>query len=430
MTLWNKGEQTHERVLAFTAGKDRQLDNKLIKADIVGTLAHVSMLNSIGLLSNDELGKLQKELNILLQLAIEGDLTVPLFCEDVHSFIEEELTSKLGDTGKKVHTGRSRNDQVLLDIRLYLKDEIRAIVAEVESLFRILMAKSREHSQALMPGYTHMQVAMPSSFGLWFSAFAEGLTDDLRLMSAAHQIVNRNPLGSGAGYGSSLPLDREFTTQMLEMDGMNVNSVYAHQCRGKVERTVVVAMAAIASTLGKLAYDTCLYMGQNYQFISFPNDLTTGSSIMPHKRNPDVWELIRAQCNRIQALPNEITLVTSNLPTGYHRDFQIIKESLFPAIESLKECLRMATFMLEHIRVNSDILNDEIYQHIFSVEEANRLVLEGIPFRDAYRQVAESIKNGTLTANPNLNHTHIGSIGNLSLELIEREMERVFGGFS
>lgn len=423
MTLWNKGEQTHKRVLAFTAGKDRQFDNKLIKADIMGTLAHVSMLHYIGLLSDNELGKLQSELNIILQNAIEGNLAIPLFFEDVHSFIEAELTSKLGDTGKKVHTGRSRNDQVQLDIRLYIRDEIKAIFSEVKDLFKVLLHKSREHSQNLMPGYTHLQVAMPSSFGLWFSAFAEGLTDDLRLMKAAYQIVNRNPLGSGAGYGSSLPLDREFTTRMLKMDGLNVNSVYANQCRGKVERTVAIAMAAIASTIGKLAYDVCLFMGQNYQFVSFPNELTTGSSIMPHKRNPDVWELIRAQCNSIQALPNHITLITSNLPTGYHRDFQIIKESLFPGIESLRDCLRMTAFMLEHIQVNTDILKDEIYQHIFSVEEANRLVLEGIPFRNAYRQVTDCIKNGTLQTNPNLNHTHIGSIGNLSLELIEGEMD-------
>ncbi len=426
MTLWGKGEQTHPEVIAFTTGKDRHFDNRLIRHDITGTLAHIQMLHAVGLLSADELKSLQTQLKEMYLKAMEGNLEVPLHCEDVHSFIEEALTRKLGDVGKKVHTGRSRNDQVLLDIRLFLRDEINAIAQKTHELFALLLKLGKKHEANLMPGYTHMQVAMPSSFGLWFASFAESLTDDLRLLKAAYDMVNRNPLGSGAGYGSSLPLDRKLTTRLLKMDGMNVNAVYAQRSRVKVERTVASALASLASTLSVLSNDVCLYSGQNFRFFSFPDHLTTGSSIMPHKRNPDVWELIRGHCNKIQSLPNEIALTTSNLPTGYHRDFQIVKESLFPALDTLSECLTMAAFMLTHIVINEKVLEDEVYASIYSVEKVNKMVLEGVPFREAYRRVASEIKEGTIPGRFDLNHTHAGSMGNLSLDLIEKEMMAVW----
>lgn len=422
-SLWVQDEQTNNQILEFTIGKDQELDEQLACYDIIGSVAHAHMLESVGILSHEESFALARELKRLYEKAKLGKLKIGAGTEDIHSQIEFMLTSRLGKTGKRIHTGRSRNDQVLLDLRLYLRDQIREITELANELFNVLIALAKQHRQVLMPGYTHMQVAMPSSFGLWFSAYAESLTDDITLLQAAYKIVNQNPLGSGAGYGSGFPLDREMTTRLLGFDELTVNSVYAQMTRGKVERTTSFALASLASTLAKMAGDICLYMGQNFRFFSFPDQLVTGSSIMPHKKNPDVFELVRGRCNRIQSLPNEITIVISNLPTGYHRDLQLLKEMLFPAIENIKQCMSISSFMLEHITIREGITNEDIYDQMFSVEEVSKKVTAGTAFRDAYKQVASEIQKGQFKPQRKIKHTHIGSIGNLSLRSIEKKME-------
>jgi argininosuccinate lyase len=421
-SLWVQDEQTNNEILEFTIGKDQELDEQLACYDIIGSVAHAHMLEAVGILSHEESFALIKELKRLYEKALLGKLRIAPGTEDIHSQIEFMLTSRLGKTGKRIHTGRSRNDQVLLDLRLYLRDQIKEVTREADSLFTTLIALARKYRRVLMPGYTHMQVAMPSSFGLWFSAYAESLTDDITLFQAAYKVVNQNPLGSGAGYGSAFPLDREMTTTLLGFEEMTVNSVYAQMTRGKVERTMSFALASLAATLGKMAADICLYMGQNYRFFSFPDQLVTGSSIMPHKKNPDVFELVRGRCNRIQSLPNEITIVTSNLPTGYHRDLQLLKEMLFPAVSNLKQCLKISNFMLEYINVREGITDEDIYDQMFSVEEVSQKVKTGTAFRDAYKQVAAEIQKGQFKPQRKIRHTHIGSIGNLSLRKIEKKM--------
>ncbi len=427
--LWEKGETIDPKVEAFTAGNDRMLDLRLAPYDALGSIAHAVMLESVGLLDAGELAALRETLSAIYRRIQNGEFSIEQGVEDVHSQIEIEVTKALGDAGRKIHTGRSRNDQVALDVRLYLRDHIRRTTESVSALFDALLRLSEEHAADLMPGYTHMQVAMPSSFGLWFGAFAESLVDDTVMLRAAFGIVNRNPLGSAAGYGSSLPLDRRLTTELLGLDGMNYNSVYAQMGRGKIERVVSQAMASVAATLGKLAGDICLYMGQDFGFISFPDELTTGSSIMPQKKNPDVFEMIRGTCNRLQAIPNEINLLTANLPVGYHRDLQLLKDILFPAMDDLQECLEMSVYMLRHIRVRKNILEDPKYVDIFSTEAVNREVLDGMPFRDAYRKVAGDIAEGTFERPANTHYTHEGSIGNLCNDAIREMMEDVLSGF-
>lgn len=422
-SLWVQDKQTNDQILEFTIGKDQEIDEQLACYDIIGSLAHALMLESVGILSHKESLDLVKELKLLYEMAESGQLKIAPDTEDIHSQIEFMLTKKLGDTGKRIHTGRSRNDQVLLDIRLYLRDQVKEITESSNKLFGVLIALAKQHKNTLMPGYTHMQVAMPSSFGLWFSAYAEGITDDMTLLHAAYKVVNQNPLGSGAGYGSGFPLDREMTTTLMGFDEIIINSVYAQTTRGKVEKTMSFALASIASTLAKMAGDICLYMGQNFRFFSFPDHLVTGSSIMPHKKNPDVFELIRGRCNSIQSLPNEIGLLTTNLPTGYHRDLQLLKEMLFPALANIKQCLSITAFMLEHIIIRKDIIEEEIYNQMFSVEEVSKKVKEGTPFRDAYKQVASDIQKGQFNPNREMFHTHTGSIGNLALESIEKKMQ-------
>jgi argininosuccinate lyase len=388
MKLWQKNKDSLKAVDEFTVGKDREMDLYLAAFDVLGSLAHIRMLESVGLLKKDELEKLIAELKSIYKRIEQGEFRVEDGVEDIHSQAEMELTRKLGDVGKKIHSGRSRNDQVLVDIKLYLRYEIEQIVKETKILFDLLIALSEKHKDHLLPGYTHMQLAMPSSFGLWFGAYAESLVDDLITLEAAYRIVNKNPLGSAAGYGSSFPLNRKMTTELLGFDDLNYNVVYAQMGRGKTERIVAGAMANIAATIGKLSMDACLFLNQNFGFISFPDELTTGSSIMPHKKNPDVFELIRARCNQLMALPNDIALTTANLPSGYHRDLQLLKEMLFPAIQHLKECLSMTHLMLSNISVKENILDDEKYTYLFSVEEVNKLVLAGLPFRDAYREIS------------------------------------------
>jgi argininosuccinate lyase len=427
--LWIQDEQPDQQILEFTVGNDREIDNVLARYDIIGSVAHASMLGAVGILQADESLLLMKELRRLYDLACNDRLQVEKDAEDIHSQLEFMLTKRLGETGKRIHTGRSRNDQVLTDIRLYLRDEIRQITELVVILFDELMSLAKQYRQVLMPGYTHMQVAMPSSFGLWFSAYAESLTDDLTMMLAAYKIVNQNPLGSGAGYGSSFPLDREMTTKLLGFDEMTINSVYAQTTRGKVEKTVAFALASIAGSLGKMSSDICLYMGQNYGFFNFPDKFVTGSSIMPHKKNPDVFELIRGRCNKIQSLPNEISMLTTNLPTGYHRDFQLLKEILFPALQNIRQCLDMAAFMLKHITVREGITRESTYNQMFSVEEVSRKVKEGMAFRDAYKEVAREIKEGKFKPQKKIRHTHIGSIGNLALSGITRKMQTTLKQF-
>lgn len=422
-SLWVQDKQTNDQILEFTIGKDQEIDEQLACYDIIGSLAHALMLESVGILSHKESLDLATELKLLYEMAESGQLKIAPDTEDIHSQIEFMLTRKLGDTGKRIHTGRSRNDQVLLDIRLYLRDQVKEITESSNKLFGVLIALAKQHKNTLMPGYTHMQVAMPSSFGLWFSAYAEGITDDMTLLHAAYKVVNQNPLGSGAGYGSGFPLDREMTTTLMGFDEIIINSVYAQTTRGKVEKTMSFALASIASTLAKMAGDICLYMGQNFRFFSFPDHLVTGSSIMPHKKNPDVFELIRGRCNSIQSLPNEIGLLTTNLPTGYHRDLQLLKEMLFPALANIKQCLSITAFMLEHIIIRKDIIEEEIYNQMFSVEEVSKKVKEGTPFRDAYKQVASDIQKGQFNPNREMFHTHTGSIGNLALESIEKKMQ-------
>ncbi|MBF6627082.1 MAG: argininosuccinate lyase [Proteiniphilum sp.] len=426
--IWDKGFDANKRVEDFTVGKDRELDLRLAKHDILGSLAHIKMLVEIGLLEPEEEKALRVELRHILAEVEEGGFTLDEDAEDIHSQIEAMLTERLGEMGKKIHSGRSRNDQVLVDLKLFLKEEILQIKEEVLQLFDLLQSLSEKHKGVLLPGYTHAQIAMPSSFGLWLGAFAETLVDDMHTLAAAWQVANQNPLGSAAGYGSSFPLDREMTTRELGFATMSYNVIAAQMGRGKTERILAQSMANIASTLNKLAADNCMYLSGNYGFISYPNELTTGSSIMPHKKNPDVWELIRAHSNRLQSLPNEITLMTTNMAHGYHRDYQLLKEVLFPALETLHTLLQMSHFMLEHLSVNGDILSDPRYDYLFTVEEVNRRVLEGLPFREAYKQVGREVQQGTFHAERKVDHTHAGSIGNLCTEEIRKKMERASEG--
>ena len=423
-TLWFKGASAHQKVAAFTQGNDRQLDLLLAKHDIDGSLAHIKMLQSIGLITADELDALTRELHLIREEVMAGNFVIEADVEDVHSQIEVILTNRLGEVGKKIHSGRSRNDQVLTDIKLYLKEACTRIAGDVQSLFDTLQTLSEQYKEVLLPGYTHGQIAMPSSFGLWLGAYAETLVDDIQLLSAACKIVNQNPLGSAAGYGSSFPLDRQMTTELLGFETMHYNVVAAQMSRGKTEQAMAYALAAIAATIGKLAADCCLYMCPNFGFISFPESLCTGSSIMPHKKNPDVWELIRAHCSTMQSVPNEIALLCNHLPHGYHRDFQLLKEILFPAITQLRECLHMSAFMLQHLQVNEDILHDSKYEYLFTVEEVNRRVLAGMPFRDAYKSVGQEVNAGNFTAEKSICHTHLGSIGNLCTQEIREKMEK------
>ena len=416
--LWEKNVQVDAGIDRFTVGRDREMDLYLAPYDILGSIAHITMLESIGLLTRDELDTLTAELRRIYAVAEAGEFAIEEGIEDVHSQVELMLTRKLGDIGKKIHSGRSRNDQVLVDLKLFIRSELQQIVELTDHLFTTLIAQSEKYKEVLMPGYTHLQVAMPSSFGLWFGAYAESLVDDLTVLLAAYKVSNRNPLGSAAGYGSSFPLNRSLTTQLLGFDSMNYNVVYAQMGRGKTERIVASALASIAATLAKLAFDACLFNSQNFGFIKLPDAYTTGSSIMPHKKNPDVFELTRAKCNKIQALPYQITLIANNLPSGYFRDLQIIKEVFLPSFDELKDCLRMVEQMMSRITVNDHILDDKRYDPIFSVEEVNRLTLEGTPFRDAYKQVGLRIEAGDFTPDKNLHHTHEGSIGNLCNEQI------------
>lgn len=424
MKLWQKENKSSSELIGnFTVGNDKELDMVLAEFDVLGSIAHTQMLESIGLLSKNELTMIHTELNSILIEIKDGDFRIEEGIEDIHSQIEWLLTQRIGEVGKMIHSGRSRNDQVLTDIKLYLKHELKEISKGVLELFQLLILSSEEHKDKLLPGYTHLQIAMPSSFGLWFAAYAESLVDDMELIIAAYNVVNKNPLGSGAGYGSSFPLDREMTTELLGFEKMNYNVVYAQMTRGKTEKIVSVGMSSIAATLSKLAFDVCLYMNQNFAFISFPDELTTGSSIMPHKKNPDVFELIRAKCNKLQSLPNELTLLINNLPSGYHRDMQLTKESLFPSIKELRSCLEMTTFMLRQIRIKENILNDDMYKYVFSVEAVNRQVLSGVPFRDAYRNVGLEIENNNFVPSFEIDHLHEGSIGNLCNDRIVEQMD-------
>ncbi len=431
-TLWNKGTSATERVESFTVGNDRQLDLRLARYDIEGSKAHIRMLESIGLLSSDELEALLAALERIEARVRDGSFILEDDVEDIHSQIELMLTRELGDMGKKIHSGRSRNDQVLVDIKLFLRDELEKLREETLTLFSTLQALSEKYREVLLPGYTHFQMAMPSSFGLWFGAYAEALVDDMHMLAGAYRVVNRNPLGSAAGYGNSFPLDRDMTTRLLGFDSPVVNSVAAQMSRGRTERCVASAMGSLALTLNKFAADCCMYMCPNFGFIHFPDDLTTGSSIMPHKKNPDVWEMVRGKCNRILSCENEISLLCSNMPHGYHRDYQLLKDILFPALELMHDCLGMTDYMLAHIEVNTRILENPLYSHLFTVEEVNRRTLSGIPFREAYRQVGTEVNEGrfrysggdtsSLKAS-DLGHTHIGSIGNLCNDRISELMK-------
>ena len=428
--LWEKNVQVDHEVDIFTVGKDREMDIYLAKYDVLGSMAHITMLESIGLLTKEELNVLLAELRNIYAVADRGEFIIEEGIEDVHSQVELMLTRRLGDMGKKIHSGRSRNDQVLLDLKLFTRSQIQELVELVSGLFDVLISQSNRYKDVLLPGYTHLQVAMPSSFGLWFGAYAESLVDDLQLMQAAYRICNRNPLGSAAGYGSSFPLNRQMTTDLLGFDSLDYNVVYAQMGRGKMERTVAFAMAGIAATLSKLAFDACMFNSQNFGFIKLPDQFTTGSSIMPHKKNPDVFELTRAKCNKLQGLPQQIILISNNLPSGYFRDLQIIKEVFLPAFDELKDCLRMVTHMMREVKVNEHILDDDKYSLLFSVEEVNRRVLAGMPFRDAYKQVGLDIEAGKFVPLKSVNHTHEGSIGNLCNELITAMMRSVIGSFS
>lgn len=428
--LWEKNVQVDHEVDIFTVGKDREMDLYLAKYDVLGSMAHITMLESIGLLTKEELNVLLAELRNIYAVADRGEFIIEEGIEDVHSQVELMLTRRLGDMGKKIHSGRSRNDQVLLDLKLFTRSQIQELVELVSGLFDVLISQSNRYKDVLLPGYTHLQVAMPSSFGLWFGAYAESLVDDLQLMQAAYRICNRNPLGSAAGYGSSFPLNRQMTTDLLGFDSLDYNVVYAQMGRGKMERTVAFAMAGIAATLSKLAFDACMFNSQNFGFIKLPDQFTTGSSIMPHKKNPDVFELTRAKCNKFQGLPQQIILISNNLPSGYFRDLQIIKEVFLPAFDELKDCLRMVTHMMREVKVNEHILDDDKYSLLFSVEEVNRRVLAGMPFRDAYKQVGLDIEAGKFIPSKSVNHTHEGSIGNLCNESITAMMRSVIGSFS
>ena len=427
--LWNKGFEPDKMIERFTVGKDRELDLRLARYDVQGSMAHIRMLESIGLLTKDELSLLLPALQEIADSIEKGEFTIEDGIEDVHSQVEFLLTAKLGEVGQKIHSGRSRNDQVLVDLKLFFRDELKRIAEAVGRLFDRLQSLSEAHRDKLMPGYTHLQVAMPSSFGLWFGAYAESLVDDMQLVAAAYNIANQNPLGSAAGYGSSFPLDREMTTSLLGFADLHYNVVAAQMSRGKTERAVAAAIAAVAATLGHLAMDVCMWMCNNFGFVKFPDELTTGSSIMPHKKNPDVFEIMRGKCNRMQSLPNELTILTANLPLGYNRDLQLMKDIMFPATTDLVECLDMADFMLSHIEVKADILNDSRYDYIFTVEDVNRLVREGVPFRDAYRKVGLSVQDGTYSPTREIRHTHIGSIGDPANEKIAAKMKSILSKF-
>ncbi|MBQ6870297.1 MAG: argininosuccinate lyase [Alistipes sp.] len=430
MKLWNKGFEPDKLIEDFTVGADRELDLRLARYDVQGSMAHIRMLESIGLIESAELPVLLAALERIAQSFERGEFVIEDGVEDVHSQVELMLTRELGDMGKKIHSGRSRNDQVLVDLKLFMRDEMKRVAMSVKQLFNRLQSLSNEHKDTLMPGYTHLQVAMPSSFGLWFGAYAESLVDDLEMVAAAYNIANQNPLGSAAGYGSSFPLDRTMTTRLLEFADLHYNVVAAQMSRGKSERAAAYAIASVASTLGKFAMDVCLFMCQNYGFISFPDNLTTGSSIMPHKKNPDVFEIMRGKCNRLQAVPNEISLLTTNLPLGYHRDLQLLKDIIFPATTTLCQCLEMCDFMLQHIIVKQNILDDERYNYLFTVEDVNRLTLSGVPFREAYREVGMAVQRGEYTPTRSVEHTHEGSIGNLCNDKIAEKMNKVLEKFA
>lgn len=427
--LWEKNYGINEEIERFTVGRDREMDMYLAKYDVLGSMAHITMLESIGLLTHDELHTLLAELKNIYAVCERGEFVIEDGVEDVHSQVELMLTRKLGDMGKKIHSGRSRNDQVLVDLKLFIRHEIKDIAMLVKVLFDELIEKSNQFKDVLMPGYTHLQVAMPSSFGLWFGAYAESLADDMLFLQAAWRMTNRNPLGSAAGYGSSFPLNRTMTTELLGFDTMNYNVVYAQMGRGKTERNVAFAMATIAGTMAKMAFDACLFNSQNFSFIKLPKECTTGSSIMPHKKNPDVFELIRAKCNKLQALPQQITLIMNNLPCGYFRDLQIIKESFLPSFDELKDCLKMAAYIINKMEVNRNILDNKMYDLMFSVEEVNRLAAAGMPFRDAYKKVGLDIEAGKFVPDKNIHHTHEGSIGNLCNDKIQALMEQCLDGF-
>lgn len=429
MKLWQKDKSSLKEVEKFTVGLDQSMDMYLARFDVMGSLAHIQMLESIDLLTAEELKSLSVELKSIYKRIESGDFKVEEGVEDIHSQVELELTKKLGETGKKIHSGRSRNDQVLVDIKLYLRFELEQVVEETKSVFDLLLRQSEKYKAHLLPGYTHFQLAMPSSFGLWFGAYAESLIDDVITVEAAYRIVNKNPLGSAAGYGSSFPLNRRMTTNLLGFEDLNYNVVYAQMGRGKTERIVASALSNIAATLGKLSMDAVLFMNQNFGFIRFPDELTTGSSIMPHKKNPDVFELIRARANQLLSLPNDIALLTTNLPSGYHRDMQLLKEKLFPAIQNLKDCLRMMHLMLSNVNVKENILSDDKYKFLFSVEEVNKLVLSGMPFRDAYKKIGLDIEMGKYNPSKEVKHTHEGSIGNLNTDQIQRMMNDVLSKF-
>lgn len=423
MKLWDKGFSTDKKIDHFTVGNDRELDLLLAKYDVIASTAHAKMLAEVGLISEEEGKSLVVELDVIAKSIEKGEFTIEDDFEDMHSKIEFLLIEKLGDTGKKIHTARSRNDQVLVAMQLYLKDELAEIKAQVKAFFDLLLNLAEKHQKVLLPGYTHLQIAMPSSFGLWFSAYAESLIDDLYFVQAAYKVADQNPLGSAAGYGSSFPIDRSFTTQEMGFKTLKYNVVAAQMCRGKVEKATAFGISSIASTLSKLAMDITLYMSQNFDFISFPNELTTGSSIMPHKKNPDVFELIRAKCNKMQSIPNQLTLITNNLPSGYHRDLQLVKEIIVPALQDMKACLEIMTFSLKEIRVNETILDDPKYDYLFSVDTLNEMVKSGMPFRDAYKKMGQEIESGNFIPKKDIQHTHEGSLGNLCLREIKEKME-------
>lgn len=430
MKLWDKGIQVNNKVESFTVGKDREMDLYLAPFDVLGTMAHITMLESVGLLQKEELEQLLSELKNIYSDTVNGKFKIDDGVEDVHSQVEMMLTDRLGDIGKKVHSGRSRNDQVLLDLKLFIRYKIEEVVEAVKEFFEALQTQSENYKDVLIPGYTHLQVAMPSSFGLWFGAYAESLTDDMYMLHAAWKISNQNPLGAAAGYGSSFPLNRQLTTDLLGFDNMNYNVVYAQMGRGKTEKNVAMALSSVAYTVGKFATDACLYMSQNFGFLTLPGELTTGSSIMPHKKNPDVFELIRAKCNQIQSLPQSIGMITGNLPSGYFRDLQLIKETFLPAFDELISCLDLATFAVNNISIKKDVLSNEMYKFAFSVEEVNKLVLQGVPFRDAYKQVGAMIEEGTFKPELTVAHTHEGSIGNLCNPQIKQKMEALVDSFN
>lgn len=424
MKLWDKGFSTDKKIDIFTVGSDRELDLVIAKYDVIASIAHAKMLAKIGLLTKEEVNSLVNELSNIGNDIEKGTFTIENTFEDVHSKIEYILTQKLGDAGKKIHTARSRNDQVLVAVHLYLKNELDEIKTQISEFFNTLIALAEKHKAVLLPGYTHLQIAMPSSFGLWFSAYAETLIDDMHFINAAYRIVDQNPLGSAAGYGSSFPIDREFTTKEIGFETLKYNVVAAQMSRGKAEKSVAFGISSVASTLSKMAMDICLYMSQNFDFVSFPDELTTGSSIMPHKKNPDVFELIRGKCNKIQAVPNQLAMLTTNLPSGYHRELQLTKEIIVPAIQELKSCLEMMNFSIKSIQVNPKILDDKKYDYLFSVDTLNDLVLGGMPFRDAYKQMGKEINEGTFNPKRDIKHTHQGSLGNLCLAEIKKKMEK------